>query len=86
MVGGGGYNPEHTARGWALAWTIMCGKEPDNNMSIGMGGMFLGNAEWGAGLRDSHVYTQGDDRKLVQKAVAGSIDIIKRTVFPIHHI
>lgn len=85
-VGGGGYNPEHTARGWALAWTVLCGREPDNDMSIGMGGMFLGNAEWGAGLRDQHVYTRGDEKELIQSEVARTIEVIKRTVFPIHKI
>jgi acetoin utilization protein AcuC len=86
VVGGGGYNPDHTARGWALAWTVLCDKEPDNEMSIGMGGVFLGSNEWGAGLRDQHVYTSGDEKELNKSAVTRVIDIIKRTVFPIHKL
>lgn len=86
MLGGGGYNPEHTARGWALAWTILCGREPDADMSIGMGGVFLGNAEWGAGLRDGRIYTTGEDMVEIRKQVEKTIDTIRRTVFPVHKI
>lgn len=86
VVGGGGYNPEHTARGWALAWTVLGGKEPDHDMSIGMGGTFLGNSEWGAGLRDQHVYSRGEEKEKTLSEVTHTIDIIKKTVFPIHNI
>jgi acetoin utilization protein AcuC len=86
MVGGGGYNPEHTARGWALAWTILCGREPDAGLSIGMGGVFLGNAEWGAGLRDGRIYATGEDMIEIKQQVEKTIDSIRRTVFPVHKI
>lgn len=86
MVGGGGYNPEHTARGWALAWTILCGREPDADMSIGMGGVFLGNAEWGAGLRDGRIYTTGEDMIEIRTRVEQTIRTIQQKVFPIHKI
>ena len=46
-VGGGGYNPQATARGWALLWTVLCGVEPKSDMSIGMGGVFLGKRRMG---------------------------------------
>jgi acetoin utilization protein AcuC len=86
VVGGGGYNPEHTARGWALAWTILCGKEPDTSMSIGMGGVFLGNAEWSAGLRDGRIYTNGEEIVEIREQVENTISTIRKTVFPIHRI
>jgi acetoin utilization protein AcuC len=86
VVGGGGYHPEHTARGWALAWTILCGNEPDADMSIGMGGVFLGNAEWGAGLHDQHIYTRGEEKEGIRKAVEESVQKIKKTVFGIHKL
>lgn len=86
VVGGGGYNPEHTSRGWALAWTILCGKEPDADLSIGMGGVFLGNAEWSAGLRDGKIYAQGEDKVEIRKQVEHTIRIIQQKVFPIHNI
>lgn len=86
VVGGGGCNPEQTARGWALAWTVLCGREPGNDRSKGMGGMVPGNSESTAGLRDRHVHSPGDEKERIQTDVARTIDIIKKTVFPIHAI
>jgi acetoin utilization protein AcuC len=85
-VGGGGYNPENTARGWALLWTVLCGIEPDSDMSIGMGGVFLGNAEWNAGLRDMKIYVTGDEKERNEKEADRVVEYIKKTVFPIHGI
>jgi acetoin utilization protein AcuC len=86
MVGGGGYNPQAAARGWALLWTILCGIEPEFDMTIGMGGDFLGNSEWNAGLRDMRIYARGDDRERIQTEVDRTVEYIKKTVFPIHGI
>jgi len=85
-VGGGGYTPDHTARGWALLWTVMCGIEPESDMSIGMGGDFLGNAEWSAGLRDKRIYAMGDERERIASEVATTVEYVKKTVFPMHGI
>jgi acetoin utilization protein AcuC len=85
-VGGGGYNPQATARGWALLWTVLCGIEPKSDMSIGMGGDFLGNAEWDAGLRDKRIYALGDDRERIAREAAATVEYIQKTVFPIHGI
>lgn len=83
-VGGGGYNPQATARGWALAWCTLCGIDFETDLYIGMGGNFLGNAEWDAGLRDMRTYTQGQPRAECIRAVSESVELLKRTVFPIH--
>ncbi|HMD69673.1 MAG TPA: acetoin utilization protein AcuC [Chitinivibrionales bacterium] len=85
-VGGGGYNPENTARGWALLWTVLCGIEPESDMSIGMGGVFLGNAEWNAGLRDMKIYVTGDEKERNEKEADRVVEYVKKTVFPIHGI
>jgi acetoin utilization protein AcuC len=85
-VGGGGYNPEHTSRGWALAWTIFCGNEPEHDLSIGMGGVFLGNTEWSAGLRDGRIYARGDDKELIKKEVEESVKKVRETVFRVHNL
>jgi acetoin utilization protein AcuC len=85
-VGGGGYNPQATARGWALLWTILCGIEPESDMSIGMGGDFLGNSEWNAGLRDMRIYAGVEDRERISAEVSATVGYIRKTVFPIHGI
>jgi acetoin utilization protein AcuC len=86
LIGGGGYNPQATARGWALLWTILCGIEPQADMTIGMGGDFLGNSEWDAGLRDMRIYAGPEDRQRIQAEVNTTVEYIKQTVFPIHGI
>ncbi len=86
VVGGGGYHPKHTARGWALAWTILCGNEPDSGDTVGMGGVFLGSTEWGAGLRDMRSYATGEEKAGIRAAVEQTVNTIEKTVFPIHKI
>ena len=86
VLGGGGYNPESTARGWAVAWCVLCGRETESDMSIGMGGVFLGSSEWQAGLRDMRIYTQGEEKRKVNEHVEKVVEAIKKSVFPLHGI
>ena len=86
VTGGGGYNPEATARGWALAWRILCGLETDDSGQIGLGGTFLGSNEWGSGLREMRVYTRQDEREQIMQSVQTSVETIKKTVFALHRI
>ena len=85
-LGAGGYSLEDTARGWALCWTALCNIKLEEDLSIGMGGVFLGSAEWDAGLRDKHIYMQGEAKDIVASEVESKIAIIKKTVFPLHGI
>jgi acetoin utilization protein AcuC len=85
-TGGGGYNPEHTARSWALMWSVLSGAEPDFDPSIGMGGVFLGSSEWSAGLRDPRIYANPDDRPRLQAEVDRVTARIRKDVFPLHGI
>lgn len=85
-LGAGGYSLEDAARGWALCWTALCEIPLDEDMNIGMGGVFLGSAEWNAGLRDKHIYLQGEIRDVVVEDVQSKIDFIKKTIFPLHGI
>ncbi len=85
-TGGGGYHPDNTARSWALLWSILCGLEPDPDLSIGMGGVFLGSSEWSAGLRDPRIYARAEEWQRVKVDVNRVVSFIKDTVFPIHGI
>lgn len=84
MTGGGGYNPTATARGWALVWQVLCGKEPDSDPTIGMGGIFLGNAEWNAGLRDMRNYTGPEEKQVIDARLELTLSYIRNEVFPVH--
>lgn len=83
-VGGGGYSPEDTARGWALAWCTLCGIDLETDRYIGMGGMFLGSSEWDAGLRDMRIYTMGEQRNAIVEEVSATIETVRSAVFPLH--
>jgi len=86
VTGGGGYSFEDTARGWALAWCVLCGIEIEEDLYMGLGGVFLGNAEWSAGLRDKRVYIGTERKSVIGKNVGKSIEIIRERVFPVHNI
>jgi acetoin utilization protein AcuC len=86
VVGGGGYNPKDTARGWALLWSIICGLDIDNDMYLGLGGDFLGNSEWNAGLRDKRIYITGEDKINIKKEAQKVVEYIKSNVFKIWKI
>ncbi len=85
MLGGGGYNPEATARGWALAWQVLCDAEKEADLTVGMGGVFLGNAEVGS-LRDMRSYMSGAEKLSINEELKKTTDYICEKVFPIHGI
>ena len=82
-TGGGGYNVENTVRAWALAWSALCGDQA-HDMSIGMGGMMLGNADWAGGLRDRVLLSDAGMRGTVDTDVNTTIERIRSLIFPIH--
>ncbi len=83
-TGGGGYNIENTARTWALAWTVLCGQELDDEASAGLGGVFLQTPEWQAGLRDRALAPGEAQRCAVDQILNVTIDQVKHLVFPLH--
>lgn len=86
VTGGGGYQPDDTARGWALAWTALCGIDIETDLYIGLGGTFLGSTEWKAGLRDKQSFRRGDEKRAIVDELEQTVTSIKRNVFPIHGI
>lgn len=85
-VGGGGYNPDAAARGWALCWQTICGVATESDLTIGMGGMFLGNAEWHGGLRDMRSYARGEEKQAIDEQLQESVAYIQEKIFPLHGI
>jgi acetoin utilization protein AcuC len=73
-TGGGGYDVGNTVRAWALAWTIFCGAEAneDSNLSTG------------TGLRDGTLEVSDAQRETVTPAIETTIEQLKKNVFPIH--
>jgi len=82
-TGGGGYHVRNTVRGWALAWSVLCGDD-QYDLSMGMGGVMLETVEWSGGLRDRTVPVDLDRQLQVNTEVNRTIERLRRAVFPIH--
>jgi len=83
-TGGGGYNPENTARGWALAWSVFASGRDDAIMGFGMGGVMLENTAWFGGLRDRTLLSHGGYRDSVEKEIDQTIKAVQSLIFPFH--
>ena len=85
-TGGGGYHVGNTVRAWALAWSVFCGEDKEEDMNPGIGGVLLESTEWQGGFRDRRLPVSQSQRDAVIPAVDATIKKIKETVFPIHRI
>jgi len=80
-TGGGGYHLRNTARGWALAWTILCGAETHD---FGLGGVMLESTDWQGGLRDRALAVSAEKRAEVDAAIRETVEKVKQNVFAVH--
>ncbi|MGB2820808.1 MAG: acetoin utilization protein AcuC [Phycisphaerae bacterium] len=83
-TGGGGYNPDNTARGWALAWCVFCGECDSHDDLAGLGGVMLESTDWSAGLRDRVLVPDTSQRVIIDVAVNAAIRSVKENVFALH--
>jgi acetoin utilization protein AcuC len=83
-TGGGGYHPENTARGWALAWSIFAVGRDEGIAGFGMGGVMLENTAWFGGLRDRTLLSHGGYRESVEKEVLDTVAAIQTQIFALH--
>lgn len=83
VTGGGGYNVENTARGWALAWTVLSGQDLADDLSMGLGGVMLETTDWQAGLMDRRLAVDDDVRARVEPEVKRTVAEVRRLVFPL---
>jgi len=83
VTGGGGYHVDNTVRGWALAWSELCG-EQEHDLSIGMGGVMLETTEWSGGLRDRILLTDAGIHATVEAELRATVDKVRSRLFPLH--
>jgi acetoin utilization protein AcuC len=82
-AGGGGYHIEHTARGWALCWSILCGADDSSHLlTAGLGGVMLQSADWRGGLRDHAFWIPEEERRVVDTEVDRVIASLKTQLAP----
>ncbi len=87
MTGGGGYNIDNTVRAWALAWSVLCGADSENQeANIGLGGVMLESTDWHGGLRDRQLPVDSQQCDAISQNIDGTIEIIKTNVFPFHKV
>jgi acetoin utilization protein AcuC len=84
VTGGGGYHVENTVRGWALAWQTLCNDDDGHDLSLGLGGVMLGSADWQHGLRDPARMPAPAVKDAVDLELNTSLATLKRTLFPLH--
>ena len=82
-TGGGGYHVKNTVRGWALAWSVLCG-EQDHDLGMGMGGVMLENVDWSGGLRDRIIPADARHLESINVEIDLVVKKIKSTIFPLH--
>ena len=84
ITGGGGYNPQKTARGWALVWRVACGEDDPGGMDLALGGVMLESTDWHGGLRDRALVPDHEQVARVNPAIDAVIASTKAKVFPLH--
>ncbi|MHC4619082.1 MAG: acetoin utilization protein AcuC [Planctomycetota bacterium] len=83
-TGGGGYDVENTVRAWALAWSVLCGADIGQDMSLGMGGVMLESTDWQGGLRDRSLPVTEQQQSTVIPAVDKIVEAVQANIFRFH--
>jgi len=74
-------------RGWALAWSVLCGdQEHHDAMSFGMGGVMLETTEWTGGLRDRTLLSDAGRRSGVDIEIDAMLRRARSLLFGFHGI
>ena len=84
MTGGGGYNIDNTVRAWALAWSVLCNADSNQDMNLCLGGVMLENTDWQGGLRDRVRAVHRQQRDRITQEIEAAIKAVKTSVFHLH--
>ena len=80
-----GARVKNSARGFALAWTVLCGEgDPIDELNVGLGGVLLETTEWLGGLKDRRLVPDARQRTEVDAGVEAAVEKVKKKVFPYH--
>ncbi len=85
-LGGGGYSPEDASRGWALCWAVLCNIQMEEDLYMGLGGVFLGSAEWNAGLRDPLFRILGKEKEVMSHQMEKTVSYLEKNVLSLHGV
>jgi acetoin utilization protein AcuC len=82
-LGGGGYELINVARAWTLAWAVMIGREPQDEIPTAMMGVLKEFGYGRATLRDEYFWPTAR-REVAEEMLEKTIYRIRRSIFPIH--
>ncbi len=71
-TGGGGYNIDNTVRAWALAWSLLAGRDSKQERQ--------------GGLRDRTLAVSSEQQKAVTPSIEATIETVKTNVFSFHSL
>ena len=84
VAGGGGYHVANTVRAWTLAWRTCLYGDDEDTLSLGLGGVMLGSAEWAGGLRDRHLPVSAQQHAAVDPELQATVERVSAVLFPYH--
>jgi acetoin utilization protein AcuC len=82
-LGGGGYEMTNVARAWTLAWAIMIGREPSDEIPASMADVLKELGYPRGTLRDDYFWPSVR-REVAEEALETTLHRIRRTIFPVH--
>lgn len=82
-LGGGGYNVDNVARAWTLAWGVMCGIDPPDEIPPLYGELLRGEGNASKTLRDTPLQQVSKNKAPAMREVKSSVDHLLINVLPL---
>jgi len=82
-LGGGGYEMANVARAWTLAWAVMIGREPSDEIPPAVRPSLRELGYERTMLRDEYFWPSAR-REIAEELLEKTLYRIRRTIFPIH--
>jgi acetoin utilization protein AcuC len=82
-LGGGGYNVDNVARAWTLAWGVMCGVEPQNELPPEYGSRLGPDVRAGGTLRDAPLAQTTSNKDLAMSEARKTTAYLLEKVLPL---
>jgi acetoin utilization protein AcuC len=82
-LGGGGYDIANVARAWTLAWAVMNGAEPADDIPQGFLEKYRDEGFRNGKIRDEAYLEKGEAKAAMRKEVERVVGFIRKEIFPL---
>ncbi len=82
-LGGGGYDVDTVARAWTLAWGVMCGLEPPDELPSEYGSLLGADARASATLRDAPLSQPSPNKDQALREARNVVEYLSGKVLPL---